>query len=334
MIPAAEVAAVIEAATLAPSSHNSQPWRFTVADDVVIELIADRERALRVNDPDDRELVVSCGAALLHLRVAAEARGLRPDVLCGPTGDLLARVRLTEVGHATSRRLAAAIPRRHTHRGAFDGRALPPGLPDRLVRAAEEEGAHLSMLGRGPQREAVEDLVHQGDRLLFADPAWRRELAAWMRPRRSGEGLPVPPVVGTLTRTVVSHVDLGRGTAKRDADLVRDAPAVAVLWTAGDRPADRLAAGQALARVALTAAGSGVALGFANQPCQVADLRPRLATALHLLGHPQVVLRLGFPPRGQIQDFHHIRRAQSAYGMTSAESTGSSQAKFATANRT
>ncbi|WP_448522145.1 hypothetical protein [Schleiferia thermophila] len=66
---------LIQKAVRAPSSHNTQPWIFHVAESA-INLYADRTRALPVNDPDDRELTISCGCALMNLRVAAAAEGL------------------------------------------------------------------------------------------------------------------------------------------------------------------------------------------------------------------------------------------------------------------
>lgn len=54
----------------APSSHNTQPWLFDCRDER-IDLLADRTRALPANDPEDRELTISCGCALMTLRVAA-----------------------------------------------------------------------------------------------------------------------------------------------------------------------------------------------------------------------------------------------------------------------
>lgn len=54
-------------AILAPSSHNTQPWRFLIQHDTV-QVCADRRRALPVTDPFDRELLISCGAALFNLR--------------------------------------------------------------------------------------------------------------------------------------------------------------------------------------------------------------------------------------------------------------------------
>ncbi|MDQ2875014.1 MAG: hypothetical protein M3Y33_09580, partial [Actinomycetota bacterium] len=90
----AEMTSLVAAAGRAPSLHNSQPWRFRVRGDVV-ELHADPGRALRQVDPEGRELVISCGAALFGLRLGLRRLGyvprveLRPDP--GQPG-LLARV--------------------------------------------------------------------------------------------------------------------------------------------------------------------------------------------------------------------------------------------------
>src|SRR3954447_20558196 len=78
-----EVTAVLEAAALAPSVHNSQPWRFRVLPDR-IELHADLTRRLPAADPDDKELRLACGAALGNMRIALEALGIRPTVTLLP----------------------------------------------------------------------------------------------------------------------------------------------------------------------------------------------------------------------------------------------------------
>jgi hypothetical protein len=296
------IGSVLAAATRAPSSHNTQPWRFVSRRDVV-ELRADRTRALPVNDPEDRELTMSCGAALLTLRVAAAHHGLHADLVLlpdPPDGDLLARVRLTadddvEVALAA---LYPAVIRRRTHRGAFDADgSLEPDLVHRMVRAATAEGAELSLLA--PEARArVADLVEQGDRVQFADRRWRRELASWMRSRRAGDGLAVPAVALPVTRLAVAGLDLGRRTGAQDAELVRAAPGLAVLTTPADTTPDWLRAGQALQRALLIAASDGVVAGFVNQPCQVGGaLRRQLAAAIGSTGAPQAVLRLGRPAR-------------------------------------
>ncbi|HXA58007.1 MAG TPA: hypothetical protein VNW94_02490, partial [Streptosporangiaceae bacterium] len=63
-----DVRFAIEAAIWAPSVHNTQPWWFGTRDlgaGPVISLHADVERRLNVADPDGREMLIGCGAALL-----------------------------------------------------------------------------------------------------------------------------------------------------------------------------------------------------------------------------------------------------------------------------
>src|SRR5579872_7143224 len=87
---------LLEYAVLAPSGHNRQPWIFRVHDDVV-DLFADRSRALPAIDPADREMIMSCGAALFHLLLALRHFGYCDSFTAFPTPaepDLLARIGL------------------------------------------------------------------------------------------------------------------------------------------------------------------------------------------------------------------------------------------------
>ena len=63
----------------APSLHNSQPWRW-VADGPVLQLFADPARIGRSTDSTGREVIISCGAVLDHLRVAMAAAGWQANV--------------------------------------------------------------------------------------------------------------------------------------------------------------------------------------------------------------------------------------------------------------
>ena len=78
-LTAEQVETVLTAAAAAPSLHNSQPWRFRTAPGA-IELHADTGREISVADPDHRELVLACGAALLNLRLAIRALGVNVSV--------------------------------------------------------------------------------------------------------------------------------------------------------------------------------------------------------------------------------------------------------------
>ncbi len=290
---------VLQNAVLAPSSHNTQPWRFRVAGDRVW-LYADPIRALPVNDPEDRELTISCGCALMNLRVAAAAAGLVTSVTIDPgedDEDLLAVVELSNSGVAEDEEaeLFSAITERRTYRKRFENREVSASVLETLAGAAEREGAQLRILKETKTREAVARLVGEGDAAQWDNPSWRRELAAWMHPRREGDGLTVPWLVGPVAQLVVRTFDMGNGVAAKDTELAQESPVLAVLGTEQDRIADWLGAGQALERVLLTACRNGLQASYLNQPIQVASLRPRLQHATGQSGFPQILLRLGYP---------------------------------------
>ncbi|WP_371036892.1 MULTISPECIES: hypothetical protein [unclassified Rhodosalinus] len=288
---------LVAAAVRAPSSHNTQPWIFE-AEGGALRLLADRTRALPVNDPEDRELTISCGCALFNLRAAAAAEGLGARVTLLPEDDdpdLLAVVSLEGAADGRLAALARQIEGRRTFRKAFAARPPAEEVHAALAAAAEAEGAWLDPVEQPERRAALADLVEEGDAAQWADPRWRRELAAWMHPRRQGDGLSLPGIAVPLARFAVRRVDLGERVGAHDGDLAKAAPMLVVLGTGGDEEADWLAAGQALERVLLAAAEAGLQASYLNQPVQVPELRTKLRALLRPEGSPQTVLRIGYP---------------------------------------
>jgi len=297
-VPHASLEELVVAATLAPSSHNTQPWRFRVSGST-IELFADRVRALPVNDPDDRELTISCGAALFNLRVAAAHAGLAADVVLWPDGDgdRVACVELRHQGDAAQAdgALHASLALRRTCRQPFADRIVGAPAIQRLIDAAAAEGARLVAITGDESRRAVAGLVSEGDAAQWGDPGWRRELAAWMHPRRSGDGLSMSGLPVPVTQLVVRTFDMGGRQGAKDRALAEGSPLLALIETAHDTARDWVMAGQALERVLLTAYAEGLQASYLNQPIQVSALRPRLRDVVHSAGVPQLLVRLGHP---------------------------------------
>ena len=290
---------LVGSAISAPSSHNTQPWVFRVRG-CQIGLIADRTRALPVNDPDDRELTISCACALFNLRVAAAHAGLTATQL-GPSGasdpDCLGRIALSR-GPGPAAALAAlfdAVALRRTHRKTFAARPVEDDALVALAEAARHEGTWLHHLDSDAQRRQAAELIAEGDEMQWDDPSWRRELAAWMHPRRHGDGLALPGLAVPLAQAVVRTFDMGHGVGAHDRQLADASPVLAVLGTPGDGLADWIAAGQALQRLLLTACLHGLQASYLNQPIEVAPLRSQLQQLTGRPGFPQLLLRLGHP---------------------------------------
>ena len=146
------VQGAIELALRAPSIHNSQPWRWEISEHAV-ELYADATRWLPATDADGRDLVVSCGAALHHLRVALAAAGLHTTVARLPDSDQddhLAAVDLQPGDVAdTELALASRITQRRSDRRPFSDWPVPEDFVQRLERAASEQGAILRVIDDG-----------------------------------------------------------------------------------------------------------------------------------------------------------------------------------------
>ncbi|MBM3880508.1 MAG: nitroreductase [Verrucomicrobia bacterium] len=292
-------------AILAPSSHNSQPWLFRI-NSMNLELFADRRRALRVVDPYDRELTLSCSAALYNVRVAAEYFGhaYSVELLPDPANpNLLARFHLGLSGDTSSEDilLFRALTRRHTNRQAFREEPVPEAVLEALREGAEREGAWLEFVVQEEARNAVADLVAQADRLQWADRNFRQELAHWIRPKpaeaRDGllaHDLGVQDWLSFAGPALIRTFDRGGGQAARDRDVAVHSPVLAVLGTDTEDTLAWLKAGQALENVLLRARTEEVWASFLNQPIEVPELRDQLAALIGRAGCPQVLLRLGY----------------------------------------
>jgi nitroreductase len=298
---------LVELAARAPSVHNTQPWRFTVAGQA-IELYADASRQL-MEDLAGREMIISCGAALFGLRLAIRSLGYQPEVDLFPEPSqrhLLARVRAGRPAPMTpeERAMLRAVPHRHTHRGSFEPGPLPEGLLDRLRDDVEAEGATLTVIGDGPAYQRLTAILAAWSRwrdLYPTSPAeirTRAETLRWTREADSQarDGVPAhafPAAAGgEAGRLPQRDFDLGRGWGFPPS-AGPPAPVTAVLVARGEDEESWLRAGQALQRILLRAASQWVFARLQTQPLQSASVRAQIRGSLTPSGSPQVLLELG-----------------------------------------
>jgi hypothetical protein len=219
-----QIKQVIAAAGAAPSIHNTQPWRFSLAgDELIIAGVPDR--ALWVADPAARALYISCGAALFNARIAIRVLGYDPQVR------LLPHPRYRSTCSRSSARpqallsrllsaLAESIWRRHTNRGPFSDREIPASVRAELMESAPAEHASLRLVARADAAQAVA-LAAEAGRELAASAEHDSELHRWVGVDRP-DANPAAAVAG----------------ARPPAAEYERFPQLAVLTTDDDEPAD------------------------------------------------------------------------------------------------
>ncbi|MCS7483687.1 Acg family FMN-binding oxidoreductase [Umezawaea endophytica] len=297
-----DVRGVLEAASLAPSIHNSQPWRFALHPDRV-ELRFDPRRRLPATDPESRELRLSCGAALLNVRLALQGLGIRPLVTLLPGRDAdgaLAVVR--RGGHFTptgeSRALLKAVESRRTNRRPFFDNAVPPGHRQQMVRAAELERSWLHVVSTREEKARLRTLIQRAHQEQLADPLVQAELSEWTGGRAdAGHGVPpgsAGPTPAPQDEWALRDFSPGTPVERSSGKDYEPDPFIVVLCSFYDGPLAEIQAGQALQRVLLAATTLGLSASFMSQAVEVRKVREDLRRVLGGSLFPQTVLRLGF----------------------------------------
>lgn len=283
-------------AILAPSSHNSQPWKFNVSEDE-IRLYADKTRWLKVADADQRELHISLGCALENLLVAADHFGYSYNVTYIPGNeDLVAVVKLTPDGQISrDSSLFDAMLSRHTNRKLYENRSIPESALQRLQSQStgQSTGDDLQLyLTSDPKTiNRFGDLVVQADRIQYGNPDYRSELGFWL-----GQGVMGPTgIQAKIAQLYVVLLDAGSGQIKTDSELVNSTPVLGFISSKENDRISQVKAGQLFERVWLAAEAEGIRLQPMSQALEVPETKAKLAGLVPEEGlYPQQAFRLGY----------------------------------------
>ncbi|MFC8178886.1 MULTISPECIES: Acg family FMN-binding oxidoreductase [Nocardiaceae] len=296
---------MVELACRAPSVHNSQPWKWSYRDGY-LDLHTDRSRLLDTIDPTGRQLVISCGAALDHLRKAAVTFRWSADVLELPIPgrpDHLARIRFVHGAHPQSHEfdLLSAINRRHSDRRPFT-RASDSLVIGAAARAdASQRGTTVSVLTPQSRRTLAEASMSSAGVRRY-DATYQAELRWWAGHSFAGTGIPDRALAD---RSETTNVAVGRSfPAPHDvrnrapgADVL-DESTVVLLSTPTDHLLDWMHCGQVLSSILLEATVGGLATCPLTHMTEQSGSRALVESLAPDSGVPQVLVRLGAAPAG------------------------------------
>lgn len=169
-------------AILAPSGHNTQPWKFSIRTNK-ISVYVDRTRNLPVVDPDNREMYISAGCALANLLIAAEHFYLGYKLDYFPKGEEDELVTVAEFFVEELEKpefpedLFASVILRHTNRNEYDTRAINEERLQKLKVCADEKGFRLDLIKEPQTKSEVAELIARGDVIQMSNKAFCKELS-------------------------------------------------------------------------------------------------------------------------------------------------------------
>lgn len=293
------IRSALSLASRAPSVHNSQPWQWRVGEQS-LHLYADPELHLPHTDPDTRDMMLSCGAALNHCVVAFAALGWQSKVHRLPNPDEQHRLASIELYRYPATEvditLAAAIPRRRTDRRYYSSWPVPLG--DLALMAARAARAGVT-LRRVDELDELKNLVSEAATRHASDYDYLAELATWSGRYSATAGVPArntpePASTATIPARAFAGPIL---TQTPDVDPAEDNAVVIALGTAADDDVSRLRAGEATSLVLLTATALGLASCPITEPLEIPETRA--AVRADVFGsdeYPQMLLRIGWAP--------------------------------------
>lgn len=301
-----ELEQVIYCATLAPSGHNAQPWKFRIEGEDNITILPDYHRVLPVADPDNHELFISLGCALENLVVAAEHFGYRPEVKIYSGQQVSIKVKLNSCKEEGGNLLFGQVKRRQSTRNKYDGKPIPKEHLLALKASALGKDVDCKILADKTAMAPVTALVKEACLLQYSDEVFINELVKWIRfskmiATKKADGLSGavsgnPSVPEWFGKFLLGATVSAEKEAAKCEEMINSSSALAIFTTTQNDEAGWINLGRSFERFALTASSLGIKLAHENMACEVPAVRQKLASLLALNANeqPLLVVRLGY----------------------------------------
>lgn len=299
-----ELLEILHYATLAPSGHNTQPWKFSIRDNT-IRIFPDYTRRLPIVDPDDRELFISLGCALENLVIAARQMGYDSDITYFPADEPESiLVRLDGTMTKNDIVLFDAIPQRQSTRNEYNKQSVPATDLKKLENMSNDKGVSARLFTDAKQIEPLIEYVKAGDTRQYGDKAFVEELVRWIRFNddeaiKYRDGLSTRctgnPTVPRWLGSFFMSISGAGSQAQTDEKNIRSSAGMMLLVSDRNDKQSWIDSGRAYQRFTLMATALNIKSAFMNQAVEIPELRSQLQSYLDLGGsYPQLLLRFGY----------------------------------------
>ncbi len=337
LTPADKLAYLCLLAHLAPSSHNTQPWRFFIDEaSMAITLYLDREFVLPASDVDGRQAVVSIGCAVENLICGANYLGLEPDIKFltdnreevkpflenEPKLTPLVEIKFTEIKPDLNlAKIIKAIFNRKAVRAEYDPqKSIPEEIIDLIKKIPNEETTKLHTITSSLHRLGVAEFQSQADAFVINSPKFSKELGEWLLPNDTtnyvgmpgiGFGLPDDQALrmhnGLLGKTLLQPED-GLKFALAGKIGLEKSPLIGIITTTKDDIENWIMAGRNFEKIFLTLTCNDIQVAVHAGITEVPLIKKIFSATLGTTRFITVLFRAGYVKKEEDRNRPHSPR--------------------------
>lgn len=305
---------LLKYAILAPSSHNTQPWKFTVSNNY-IDIYADLSRKLEYSDPSGRMIYTAIGCAVQNIKIAACHYGLSVQIiynhqLLTTLPRYTMRICLSETKSSNTSEdeyLFPFITQRASSRGRYRDAGIPQEVLVSLRKLLHDETVKACIITDKDVKSAIATYAGGAMKAKMSIRAFRNELAKWLRTNITlkrdgmpGSGHNMPLGVSLIAPFILRHKDVSDFEQARAVKRVINFPAVCIISSREDNALEWIKSGELLERILLAITAAQMSASLMAAPIEVQPEREKLQRAIAEQNDemkelfPQVFLGFGF----------------------------------------
>ncbi|OGL34999.1 hypothetical protein A3F38_02865 [Candidatus Saccharibacteria bacterium RIFCSPHIGHO2_12_FULL_48_21] len=302
-----KISHLLEYAILAPSTHNTQPWKIKIKDRSC-QVYIDSSRQLPAADKLRRDMYISLGAFLHNLETAARSYGVfHKTELSDQKGNLIGEVYFKGLDKKTQgdydEDSLKAIQTRSNYRGPFAPLAITDELRRRLSKL-ESNKLKIKLIEDRWSIEELANLTASGLKLAYKDPTFRKEISSWINPNSSrkrsgipGYALRMPALTSQIIPRILKYKDIGEKLAKLNYQSFVGASGVVVVSASESNPKVWLSVGQASQEIFLALEKMGAVASIYVAAVEMGNLEKSVSKIikLHANQKPQFLFCIGRP---------------------------------------
>jgi hypothetical protein len=141
----------------APSSHNTQAWKFKILNEAEMMLYVDEKRLLPETDPPARQIHISCGCFLEALSIGCSGIGYTANISLLPEGNYeiaeigkkpVAHIKLTKNNEQKKHPFFDYIFERRTNRKTYNGELISDSEFSKIIAECQNKSSKVIFINK------------------------------------------------------------------------------------------------------------------------------------------------------------------------------------------